>query len=290
MGKHSTIEWTDHTFNPWWGCEKVSPACTHCYAETWARRVGQDVWGRKAPRRFFSDNHWREPLRWQKEAERDGERRRVFCASMADVFEDRPELNAARSRLWAVIERTSMLDWLLLTKRPQNVFTCVPWADVWPSNVWIGTTAEDQIRYDERAAQLALLPATVRFLSCEPLLGPIELDSSLTLDWVIVGGESGGRARPMQPDWARHLRDQCIERDVPFFFKQWGEWAPREIARENGDHTLIRSGKKAAGRILDAETWNQLPHVFVSSVKSSHGRTARSDRRGAAEEAITPHV
>src|SRR5258708_7584279 len=117
MGKNSHIEWTHHTFNPWWGCTKVSPACDNCYAEAWAKRVGNDVWGSKAPRRFFSDSHWKEPLKWQAQAAEEEERARVFCASMADVFEARPELDAPRARLWKLIESTPNLDWLLLTKR-----------------------------------------------------------------------------------------------------------------------------------------------------------------------------
>ena len=126
MGKDSRIEWTHHTFNPWWGCVKVSPAYKHCYAEGWAKRVGLDVWGARAPRRFFSDAHWREPLKWNRGAETAGERRRVFCASMADVFEARDDLNPWRERLWQLIEATPFLDWLLLTKRPEHVGNCVP--------------------------------------------------------------------------------------------------------------------------------------------------------------------
>jgi len=134
MAKNSSIEWTHHTFNPWWGCTKVSPACDHCYAETWAKRVGQAVWGKESPRRFFSDKHWTEPIRWNADAVADGERRRVFCASMADVFESRAELNPWRIRLWELIEATPMLDWLLLTKRPQNIGKMVPWEKKWPEH------------------------------------------------------------------------------------------------------------------------------------------------------------
>lgn len=121
MAKDSGIEWTHHTFNPWWGCVRLSPACAHCYAETWARRVGMDLWGGDAPRRFFSENHWREPLRWNSEAQRLGVRARVFCASMADVFEPRTDLDPWRERLWGLIEKTSHLDWLLLTKQPGHI-------------------------------------------------------------------------------------------------------------------------------------------------------------------------
>src|SRR5437764_7892645 len=135
MAKNSHIEWTHHTFNPWWGCAKVSPACKHCYAELWAKRMGQRIWGGDAPRRFFGDAHWNEPLEWNDEAQDANERMRVFCASMADVFERRSELDQWRERLWLLIECTPWLDWLLLTKRPQNISAMVPWDDSWPSNV-----------------------------------------------------------------------------------------------------------------------------------------------------------
>src|SRR5689334_19979739 len=138
MAKDSKIEWTNHTFNPWWGCTKVSPACKHCYAETWAKRVGQEIWGARADRRFFTDKHWGQPKLWNEDARRQGIRYRVFCASMADVFEGRKELDSWRRRLWHLISETPHLDWLLLTKRPENVLKAVPWGDRWPSNVWIG--------------------------------------------------------------------------------------------------------------------------------------------------------
>ena len=142
MGENSKIEWTTHTFNPWWGCITVSEACKHCYAEAWARRVGQDVWGPKVSRRMFSDDHWKGPLRWNAAAAGAAERPRVFCASMADVFEDRDELDEPRWRLWPLIEATPHLDWLLLTKRPQNVLRLAGWGQDSPSNVWLGTTVE----------------------------------------------------------------------------------------------------------------------------------------------------
>ena len=135
MAKDSKIEWTHHTFNPWWGCAKVSPACKHCYAETWAKRVGKDLWGAKSPRRFFSDAHWREPFKWNAEAVTLGERRRVFCASMADVFEARAELDPWRDKLWTVIEATPALDWLLLTKRPHRIASYAPWSAWWTASI-----------------------------------------------------------------------------------------------------------------------------------------------------------
>lgn len=173
MGKATSIEWTDHTFNPWWGCTKVSPGCDHCYAEAWARRVGVAVWGHKEPRRFFSDAHWQQPRAWDAVAGDKKVRQRVFCASMADVFEERRDLDPTRERLWRLIEVTPNLDWQLLTKRPQAVKRIAPWGDDWPSNVWLGTTVEDQDRANLRLPLLLSIPAKVRFLSCEPLIGPV---------------------------------------------------------------------------------------------------------------------
>lgn len=263
MGKETGIAWTTHTYNPWWGCMKVSPGCTNCYAESWDHRTGGGHWGPLAPRRFFSDKHWREPERWNKAALEAGERRRVFCASMADVFEDRPDLVAPRARLFDLIQRTPGLDWLLLTKRPQNLLAMLPWmagiatdspravtgelvaaSKPWP-NVWLGTTAEDQERADERIAHLVSVPAVVRFLSCEPLLSPLALQGDFTMlrsplggevihhksylrgpagdvrvDWVIAGCESGQDKRPASASWFQGLRDQCARAGVAYFLKQ----------------------------------------------------------------------
>ena len=271
MAKNSKIEWTNHTFNPWWGCSKVSPACNNCYAEAWAKRTGSNVWGSSAPRRFFSDRHWKEPLSWNIDAKRSGERRRVFCASMADVFERRSDLREPRTRLWALIEETPFLDWLLLTKRPHNVESMVPWeSDAWPHNVWLGTTVENQHWAEKRLPHLIKHSAKVRFLSCEPLLSSINLSPWMKrgmIDWVIAGGESGARSRPMSPDWVRRLRDDCINHDVSFHFKQWGHWAPAALMTAEQRNTLVfdnvkmaAAGKKRAGRALDGRTWDQLPN------------------------------
>lgn len=278
MGQNSKIEWTHHTFNPWWGCLKVSAACKHCYAETWALRLGLELWGgKRTPRRFFSDAHWREPLRWNAEAEKEGARRRVFCASMADVFEDRRDLDPWRERLWPIIENTPMLDWLLLTKRPQHIRDFVPWRKRWPANVWIGTTAENQKYARERIPLIADIPASVRFVSCEPLLGALDLTPWFAsgkrrgIDWVIAGGESGHHSRPMNPVWAEDLRDQCLAHKVPFHFKQWGHWGPQSAAdrravatvevlgRDGGKITMFRLGKKETGRLLGGRTWDGVP-------------------------------
>lgn len=279
MGTLTAISWTDHTFNPWWGCQRVSPGCEHCYAETFAKRTGKDVWGKQAPRRLFGEKHWNEPLRWNRTALADfGRPARVFCASMADVFEDRRDLDVERMRLWRLIEQTPNLHWQLLTKRPQNVAALAPWGDAWPPNVWLGTTVEDQRRADERIPVLLDTAAKVRFLSCEPLLGPLDLSrwlylewmdalrlpgepqsfrgeggwgremfASLTqrrsdVDWVIVGGESGPRHRPLNLGHARDLRDQCLAAGVPFFFKQVGGRTPQ-----------------AGGDLLDGAGWKQFP-------------------------------
>lgn len=274
MGENSKIEWTTHTFNPWWGCTKVSEACKHCYAESWAKRVGKDVWGPSTDRRVFGDAHWAQPLKWNKASEGSLIRPRVFCASMADVFEDREELQPLRARLWNTIEQTPNLDWLLLTKRPQNVSRLNGWGNGWPGNVWLGTTVEIQKRAEELLPYLADIPAKVRFISAEPLLGPLDLGLWLgsTLDWVITGGESGPKARPASPNWFRSLHEQCMEADVPFHFKQWGDWAPgdginlpkartlRTAAAADGT-AMLRVGKKVAGRLLDGKSWDGLPKV-----------------------------
>ena len=248
----SKIIWTHHTFNPWWGCAKVSPGCANCYAETFAKRTGNAVWGMQAERRFFADKHWNEPLKWNKEAGESGQRKRVFCASMADVFEDRPDLLDARQRLIQLIDDTKWLDWLLLTKRPENVETFLELAsngsygphgwnlrDHMP-NVWLGTSAEDQKRWDERLPILMGIPAAVHFVSAEPLLGKIEM-GIWRPEWLIVGGESGPKARPMESAWVESLRDQCDERTA-FLFKQWGG---------------VR--KEMTGRHLNGRTWDEYP-------------------------------
>ena len=266
--QNSHIEWTTHTFNPWWGCVKVSPACTHCYAANIAKRHGHHVWVPKAARRLLSDNNWAHPLKWNAADAASGERPRVFCASMADVFEDRRDLDVHRARLWTLIEATPHLDWLLLTKWPQLVAAMVPWGNDWPDNVWIGTTVENQAYADERLPYLVALPAKVRFISAEPLLGPVDLSVwANRLDWVIAGGESGGRSHPSSPSWFRDLRDQCLAAGVAFHFKQWGDWAPSKHAPEGNKATataadgkaMYRLGKKLAGRRLDRRTWDELP-------------------------------
>ena len=297
MAKNSHIEWTNHTFNPWWGCQKVSPACDNCYAEVWAKRVGQTVWGYEAPRRFFGEAHWREPLKWNQQAFAARTRARVFCASMADVFERRASLNKERERLWNLIDHTPNLDWLLLTKRPQNILSMTPWGDAWPQNVWVGTTVENQRLAELRLPYLLALPAAVRFLSCEPLLGPLDLRSWFNrsalkpIDWVIAGGESGPHSRPMHPDWALALLNQCLHAKVPFHFKQWGHWAPADctiISTHKAQLTvavdppvrMVAVGKKIAGRMLNGTTWDNLPrmHYVTDKLNLTDLQDARSNR------------
>lgn len=278
MAKDSKIEWTHHTFNPWWGCERISAACKNCYAETWAHRLGLDLWSKGAPRRTMSDAYWRQPLAWNKAAAAAKRRDRVFCASMADVFENRDDLGEPRERLWRLIASTPNLDWLLLTKRPQHVGALVPWNE-WPHNVWLGTTVENQRWAQKRLPHLLAHDAAVHFVSCEPLLGPLDLAPWLAapkggraIGWVITGGESGHRARPMNPEWARGLRDQCEAYGVPFLFKQWGNWLPadgavnqRQLRQVPGIEgvpiQMVNIGKKAAGRLLDGEQWDGIPCI-----------------------------
>jgi len=250
MARNSPIEWTDHTFNPWWGCTKVSPGCTNCYADRLATRYGHDVWGPGTERRTFGPHHWKAPLKWEEEAVRRGQPARVFCASMADVFEEHaPEKEQAR--LWALIESTPHLQWLLLTKRPERIMRVVPagWLKAPRPNVWYGTSVESK-DYVSRIRDLRKVPAAVRFLSVEPLLGPIPKLPLAGIHWVIVGGESGGGARVMQARWAQDIRDRCIKRGVSFFFKQWGQFDSGGIRQRS---------KHAAGRILDGREWDELP-------------------------------
>lgn len=375
--KNSAIQWTDHTFNPWIGCTKVSPGCAHCYAEARDQRFAGGIhWGKGQPRKRTSGSNWKEPLKWNAEAAkaeslaRQGavlgsyQRPRVFCASLADWLDNEVPIEWLIDLL-ALIDQTPNLDWLLLTKRPENfvgritaathgkmnpfeVFRLMP-------NIWVGTTVENQEMAEKRIPALLQIPAKVRFLSCEPLLEAVSLDQwikpflcckacgeSYDLDeripdsehphgkdecarcghegfmtscwgedaryhfdkngihteapepygggihWVICGGESGPEARPMHPDWARSLRDQCTAAGVPFFFKQWGEWFPgftyddgfifheehgtpelkdgqrfkgfQFPPEENGEYQEMgKIGKKLAGRILVRREWNEFP-------------------------------
>lgn len=344
MAENSGISWCDHTFNPWMGCTKVSPACKFCYAERdMDHRHGKVAWGPNGTRVLTSDQNWQKPVVWNRKfaegfidafcADASKPRRpRVFCASLADVFEDwkgpitqsgvflnrdyralslgqEPlTLNDVRQRLFALIDATPNLDWLLLTKRPENILK------MWPemastkgrtieaayrSNVWLGTSVESQQYADERIPELLKCRdlSPVLFLSCEPLVGPVDLRPALWLedqyfhlrpqmkraiDWIITGGESGPEARPNHPEWFRDLRDQAGAARVPFHFKQWGEWAPGTVAEKVPHAAMLINGKyctpdgREARMALDREVggqWNHLqPTVMARVGKKAAGR------------------
>lgn len=292
MAEKTGIQWTDHTANFWWGCMKVSPGCANCYAETWSKRYGRAIWGPAATTaRWRTTGPWRDILRWDARAAADGVRRRVFAQSMSDFFEEHPQLDEWRAEACEILAGLKHLDVQLLTKRPENIRRMVPaaWWEEWPAHIWVGTSVENQEMADRRIPPLLEVPAAVRFLSCEPLLGPIQLpycmewnshedwagnapphitlgistEPDSQIDWVIVGGESGPKARPMHPDWSRSLRDQCQDAGVAFFFKQWGEYAPcTEIpGRAFNPDCVFRFGKKRAGRLLDGREWNEFPQT-----------------------------
>ena len=223
------IAWTSATFNPWMGCAKVSPGCAHCYAETLTKnRMGLSLWGKNGRRQITSDLNWKKPVKWNREAQEAGERRRVFCASLCDVFEDHPTANKARPDLWELIAATPNLDWQLLTKRPENIANFLPvnWGGGW-NNVWLGVSTEDQQRAEERLPYFDKLSAAVFFASYEPALGPIDFFKIVRgkklidrLDWCIYGGESGPGFRPHDIAWPRTARDQFDKVGKAFFYKQ----------------------------------------------------------------------
>jgi protein gp37 len=339
MTQNTKIEWADHTFNPWWGCTKISPACDNCYAAALDKRTGGDHWGANQPRKRTSAKNWLQPVKWNKQAEaffaEHGRRQRVFCASMADVFDNTVDPQW-RADLFSLIATTPNLDWLLLTKRIGNVTSMVPAeflagspSEGIPANVWLGATICNQEEADRDIPKLLAVPAAKRFLSVEPMLGAIDLTAILhatgygaspctgcgevvtrntldgstaclqacdgptlaALDWVIVGGESGPGARPMHPDWARSLRNQCAAASVPFLFKQWGEYqsvfhndhddecqrTPKAVHISGkieyrpieasacmhnsleGWTAMCKVGKKSAGRELDGMEHNGAP-------------------------------
>lgn len=398
MTQNTKIEWADHTFNPWWGCTKISPACDNCYAQALDKRTGGDHWGANQPRKRTSAKNWLEPVKWNKQpyyeclscgwrgCEKDSKacehghgyphrhcpncntteslspaRARVFCASMADVF-DNEIPSEWFDDLMRMIRDTPQLDWLLLTKRIGNAQRMLDgycdrnlWVNTWAEfqappkastlgyqNIWLGATICNQEEADRDIPKLLDVPAAMRFLSIEPMLGAIDLceleaggvDETIiprkywtdvddddshpalvidaltgwqhqrlgdwtqkgeSVDWIICGGESGHGARPMHPDWARSLRDQCKAADVPFFFKQWGEWRepmpdeefdtslgraakpPAFILSESGTvrcfksddiingKAMIKVGKKSAGRVLDGVEHNGVPVLATNA-------------------------
>lgn len=336
MAKNTNISWADATFNPWLGCTKVSPACDNCYAQTLVEsRFKIAKWGAGNPRVRTSAANWRKPLAWDRLAKMrqtawqhgidlhggdeaaciaagfiKPERPRVFCASLADVFDNEVDPKW-RVDLLKLIANTPNLDWLLLTKRIGNAnammfdaFACGwplhqamwnRWSELF-KNIWLGATICNQAEADRDIPKLLAIPAAKRFLSIEPMLGSINLTHLVStetgrrligakpgIDWVICGGESGKNARPMHPEWARNLRDQCAVANVPFHLKQWGEWCPQSVAQTDqgaanaifldkngiqrradfgankGAVVMQKVGTKVAGRKLDGREWNEAP-------------------------------
>jgi protein gp37 len=238
MGEYSKIEWTDHTFNPWVGCTKISPGCDHCYAESWSKRSGLVQWGDQ-PRRRTSESNWQKPLRWNAQARefkrQYGHRPRVFCASLADVFDNQVE-SAWREDLFVLIRECRRLDWLLLTKRPRNISKMLPsdWGDGY-RNVWLGITTENQEWFDRRWRQLESVPALIKFISYEPAIGPLRLPKHGPFpDWLISGGESGGGARLLNPQWVRDIVADCRRKGVVPFHKQWGTYSSNPLVVDQG--------------------------------------------------------
>lgn len=270
MSDKSKIEWTEATWNPVTGCTKVSPGCDNCYAETFAERW-RGTAGHPYENGFdltLRPERLDQPLRWKRP-------RRIFVNSMSDLFhDDIPDSHIAE--VFSVMARTPQHTYQILTKRhgrmrsllsrPSFRDNLAMWGRPWPlSNVWLGVSVENQQWADIRIPALVDTPAAVRWLSCEPLLGSVSLLAWLNggfgvvapdLHWVVVGGESGRKSRPMHPDWARSLRDECTAAGVPFFFKQWGEWLP--VRTPSGEHHE-RVGKRGAGRELDDRTWDEYP-------------------------------
>lgn len=273
MGQNSKIEWCDHTFNPWIGCTRVSEGCVHCYAEAMMDgRYGRVKWGPKGIRSRTSPANWRQPRKWNREAEAAGQRASVFCASLADVFDDHPSIAPEwRAELWDLIAATPNLDWLLLTKRPENWAAFLPAAERCAPflNVRLGVTIENQDALDRRAEYLTMADAFgwPTFVSYEPALGRVAWEPLLetgAVGWLISGGESGQGARPSHPDWHRAARDACARNGVPYLFKQWGNYAPVSSTLPH-DHlpcdadVMTNVGKKAAGRTLDGVEHNGVP-------------------------------
>jgi protein gp37 len=294
MGAQSKIEWTDSTFNPWVGCTKIArakgapSACDFCYAEKWAKRSGQVIWGNH-PRRRTTDQYWRSPIIWNEQAQvfqaEHGRKRRVFCASLADVFDNQID-PSWRSDLFDLIRRCDQLIWQLLTKRPQNIRKMLPpdWGNGYP-HVWLGTTAEDACAYRQRLPHLLGVPAIIHFVSYEPAIGPLgPLDADgLFPDWLIIGGESGVRAdsiRDTNPQWARDAIAECQRLGVAPFLKQWGSYKNNPCVVED-----LRSVQQAmqvdppengkGGGKLDGRLWREFPVErnkinYVTTAKKRH--------------------
>lgn len=291
MGKKTGITWCNSSWNGWFGCEKVSAGCRFCYAEREAQKYGYEIWGPSSSRKVLSDKNWNNPIRWNREAERNGIRWKVFTASMGDVFEDHKDLIEPRKRMWELIRNTPNLDWQLLTKRPENIRSMLPDGfekEPW-QNVWLGTSVESN-EYRDRIEILRSVPAYVRWLSCEPLIGsvtdifPTDPSDNMKrmkagIDWIVVGGESGSSpetARPMNTENARSILRECRAAGAAFFFKQFGNWVDSETAMtylgvdlnecEYPTMTLdgvsyVHMGKKLTGDKLDGIEYKEFPTV-----------------------------
>lgn len=251
MGEKTGIGWTDHTFNPVWGCYEVGPGCVFCYARTWAKRMGHDVWGQDRPLRTFGDQHWGEPLKWNKKAQAAGRRALVFCSSMADVLDKRWPLDV-HARLGALIQATPMLEWQLVTKRigmAETIFDRMFIDGKVPRNVWLIPTMVNQEEVDRDMPKLAAMRDRVKVLgiSYEPALGPIDLDGwAWILDWIIIGGESRQRdqsgnavePRIFHVSWARDLLRWASRNSCAVYLKQLGA---RPISGDDDENNLLRS-------------------------------------------------
>ena len=280
MAGWSKIEWTDSTFNPWVGCTKVArargapSACDYCYAEKWAKRSGQVKWGNHLRRRT-TEAYWQSPIAWNNNAKifqsRHGRRQRIFCASLADVFDNQVDPNW-RADLFNLIRECEELDWQILTKRPQNIRKMLPsdWGSGYP-NVWLGTTTEDEDAYKQRASIILEVPAAIHFISYEPALGPLgnlEINGR-SPDWVIIGGESGVRSdliRLTDPQWARDVIAECRVVGAAPFLKQWGTYKNNPSVVENGltvqeaiELDPLENGK--GGGKLDGKLWREFPKL-----------------------------
>lgn len=295
MGQNTKIEWADHTWNPWFGCTEVSPACDHCYARVrMDTRLHRVEWGAGNDRVRTAPGNWKEPFKWDRAAAAAGKPATVFCLSLGDIWDNEVD-PGWRREAFDVMRATPNLIYLLLSKRIGNAFKMTdPLAGnpSLPRNAALGATMINQEEWDRDARKLVdagkILDARFTFASVEPMLGPIDLRGVLP-DWVIVGGESGHHPRPMHPQWARSLRDQCAAAGIPFLFKQWGEWAPgmnpvsgvpgqcalwhdsgwtffgetpRHMIRFGATAHMTRVGKKAAGRLLDGVEHNGMPNIF----------------------------
>jgi protein gp37 len=281
-----------YTFNPWIGCQKIGDGCKFCYAERdFARKPRwTNCWGppETSERKRTSEANWHKPLAWNRQAQADGIHAKVFCASLCDVFEDNPQVAVWRTELFEdIIYETPWLQWLILTKRPQRMFEFFyDRLEMLRKNIWLGVSVENQAAAGERREYLRRCPAAVKFVSYEPALGPVDWTGWEFVDWIISGGESGPKARPSHPDWHRRTRDWCQKHKIAYFFKQWGEWWPVREAKGydvmNDLETahrpvtelaagsppmagrvaeLRRIGKRAAGRLLDGRTWDEMPEI-----------------------------